>query len=71
MVVKKYEGNSGITIEIDEDRCIKSGECINVCPTNVFELVEGKSHAIHADECIECCACVDACPTKAIKHSSC
>ena len=70
MTVKKYEGISA-TIEIDEDKCIGAGECVNACPVNVFELVEGKAHAIRVDDCIECCACVDACPTKAIKHSSC
>ncbi len=68
MVIKKY---TGISIEIDEDKCIGAGECINVCPTNVFKIVKGKTHVKHIDECVECCACVDACPTKAIKHSSC
>ncbi|KCZ70988.1 NADH:ubiquinone oxidoreductase chain I-like protein [Candidatus Methanoperedens nitroreducens] len=69
MAVKKYE--AVVTIEIDEDKCIGAGECVNVCPTNVFDLVEGKSHATRVEDCIECCACVDACPTKAIKHSTC
>ncbi len=70
MVVKKYERND-VTIEIDEDKCIGAGECVNACPASVFELVEGKSHAIRIDDCTECCVCVDACPTSAIKHSSC
>lgn len=70
MVVKKYESKN-ITIEIDEDKCIKAEECINVCPVNVFDIIDDKSHATRVDDCIECCACVDACPTKAIKHSSC
>lgn len=68
--VKRYEGVSA-TIEIDEDKCIGVGECANVCPTGVFELIEGKSQAINVDDCIECCACVDACPAKAIKHDAC
>ena len=70
MVVKKYEGGN-VTIYVDEDLCIGSGECVNDCTANVFELVEGKAHAIRVDDCTECCVCVDACPTKAIKHSSC
>jgi len=70
MVVKKYEGPSW-TIEIDEEKCDADGECVNVCPTNVFEIVDGKSKATRVADCIECCACVDACHVKAIKHSSC
>ncbi len=72
MAVKKYESKAaGFTIEIDEDKCNADGECVNVCPTNVFEIIDGKSHAVRVDDCIECCACVDACPPKAIKHTSC
>ena len=72
MAVKKYESKAaGLTIEIDEDKCDADGECVNVCPTNVFEIIDGKSHAVRVDDCIECCACVDACPPKTIKHTSC
>ncbi len=72
MVTKKYESKSAaLTIEVDEDKCIGAGECVAVCPTNVYDLVEGKTKANRVDDCIECCACVDACPTKAIKHTSC
>jgi len=72
MAVKKYESKAaGLTIEIDEDKCNADGECVNVCPTNVFEIIDGKSHAVRVDDCIECCACVDACPPKAIKPTSC
>lgn len=70
MTIKKYEGNN-LTIEIDEEKCNGDGECVNVCPTSVYELIDGKSQAVLAEDCIECCACVDACPTKAIKHSTC
>jgi NAD-dependent dihydropyrimidine dehydrogenase PreA subunit len=70
MVIKKYESTNA-TIEIDEDKCIGAGECVNTCPVSVFEIVEGKAHATRIDDCTECCLCVDACPTKAIKHSSC
>ena len=70
MVIKKYESGD-ITIEIDEDLCRAAGECINVCPADVFEIVNDKATAPNVDECIECCLCVDACPVGAIKHSSC
>lgn len=72
MAVKKYENiDSGVTIQIDEDKCVGAGECVTACPVSVFELVEGKAHATRVEDCTECCMCVDACPVKAITHSSC
>lgn len=72
MTVKKYsdEGNS-FTIEVDEELCDAQEDCINVCPSSVYELVDGKAVPVRINECIECCQCVDACPRNAIKHSSC
>ncbi|MFQ6056471.1 MAG: ferredoxin family protein [Methanosarcinales archaeon] len=70
MVVKIY--NSGdITIKIDYDKCVGHGECVEICPVDVYELVDGKSTAPNIDECTECCLCVDACPENAIEHNSC
>ncbi len=67
-----------LTIEIDYDRCDGCGECVEVCPADVYELVcpaksKGveKAAAPNIAECIECCACVEACPLSAIVHSSC
>jgi len=70
MVVKEFTSDDW-TIKIDHEKCTGSAECINVCPSGVFELIDGKSHATKVDECVECCACVDACPTGAIEHTSC
>jgi NAD-dependent dihydropyrimidine dehydrogenase PreA subunit len=70
--IKTYESEEvGCTIKIDHDLCTGDNECVEVCPTEVYELVDGKSTAPNIDECIECCACVEACPTDAIEHSSC
>ncbi|MBI5254012.1 MAG: 4Fe-4S binding protein [Euryarchaeota archaeon] len=69
MAVKTYR--AAVTIKIDHDECIGAGECVNVCPSDVYELVNGKSTAPRVEDCVECCACVEACPTKAIEHSSC
>lgn len=70
MDIKVWEGDT-ITISIDYDKCNGSGECVTICPTNVYELVNEKSVAVDVDACIECCACVENCPTEAIEHSSC
>lgn len=72
MVVKKYDSQKlGITIEVDEVACEGIGDCVDVCPTDVYDLVDGKAVPTRIDACIECCQCVDACPKNAIKHSSC
>ena len=71
MTVKKWEKSDGATIEIDHEKCTGAGECVEVCPAEVFELVNGKSEAPGFEECFECCACVTSCPVEAIVHSSC
>lgn len=70
MVVKTYESEV-VTIKIDYDKCKGHGECVEVCPSQVYEMVKGKATAPRVEDCIECCACVEACPEKAIEHSSC
>ncbi len=70
MAVKEFKSEN-ITIKIDYEKCDGDGECVNVCPSSVYEVVDGKSVANNIEECIECCACVSACPNEAIEHSSC
>ncbi|MEX2719865.1 MAG: ferredoxin family protein [Candidatus Wukongarchaeota archaeon] len=60
-----------IDIMIDYDKCEGHAECVDVCPEDIYELVEGKAVPKNIDDCTECCKCVDACPTEAIEHSSC
>lgn len=70
--MRKYESKKiGVTIEVDYDKCTGVGQCVNVCPSNVYELVKGKTTCPNIDDCIQCCACQEACPTGAIKHHSC
>jgi len=70
MVIKTYKSDE-VTIEIDHDKCGGAGDCVDVCPSEVYEIIEGKSTAPNVEDCIQCCACVDACPVDAINHSAC
>ncbi len=53
-------------VNVDHDKCDGCEECINVCPTAVFELNDNKSNLVNPDECVGCMSCVEACPNQAI-----
>ena len=51
---------------VDVDKCTGCGECVDVCPVEVFELQDGKAIAVSAEECLGCESCVEVCPIEAI-----
>jgi len=72
MVTRSYGSKSlGVTIEIDHDKCEGAGDCAEICPAGVYEIVDEKSTATDVENCQGCCLCVDSCPVGAIKHSAC
>ena len=72
MAIKLWKSDTlGISIEIDYDKCAGHGNCVEECPSEVFDVVDGKATCPGVNDCIECCACVEACLESAIKHSSC
>ncbi|MHA2060845.1 MAG: 4Fe-4S dicluster domain-containing protein [Candidatus Sifarchaeia archaeon] len=58
-------------ITVDYDKCTGVGDCVDMCPVDMFEVKDGKAIVKNIDECTECCACVTACPNDAIEHTSC
>ena len=54
------------TVTVDKNKCDGDAVCVDICPMNVYELVDGKSEPVRADDCIMCMACVNACPQQAI-----
>ncbi|MFX1478223.1 MAG: hydrogenase iron-sulfur subunit, partial [Promethearchaeota archaeon] len=70
----------GITCQVNENKCIGCGRCIEICPYNAIELVEtnkqmglytsnyNKAHVIKA-VCMGCGTCMAECPASAITMS--
>jgi NAD-dependent dihydropyrimidine dehydrogenase PreA subunit len=53
-------------VKVDEEKCVGCGECVDVCPVEVFELKDEKSVPVNADECLGCESCIEVCEEDAI-----
>jgi NAD-dependent dihydropyrimidine dehydrogenase PreA subunit len=56
-------------VELVEDRCTGSAQCVLVCPKNVFEM-DGRRRKVRIarpDDCLRCGACVVQCPEDALQ----
>jgi NAD-dependent dihydropyrimidine dehydrogenase PreA subunit len=53
-------------IDVDKDKCTGCEECVNVCPSEVFEMQNGKSEPVNVDACVFCKSCEDGCPEGAV-----
>ncbi|WP_434512101.1 mercury methylation ferredoxin HgcB [Desulfitobacterium sp. AusDCA] len=56
-----------VTLKLNTERCTGCGQCLEVCPHQVFILSEGKTVINDKDRCIECGACVKNCPFNALE----
>jgi NAD-dependent dihydropyrimidine dehydrogenase PreA subunit len=64
--VKNLEETMGWTVTVGTDKCSGCGECVDVCPVEVYELQDGKSVAVNEEECLGCESCVEVCETNAL-----
>lgn len=53
-------------VTVDNDKCIGCGECIDICPVEVYELQDEKSVPVNAEECVGCESCIEVCEQEAI-----
>lgn len=58
------------TLRVFEDKCVRCGMCLEVCPHAVLSLNGGKVRIEDRDACMECGACARNCPTEAIAVKS-
>jgi NAD-dependent dihydropyrimidine dehydrogenase PreA subunit len=54
------------TLEFNPEACIGCGRCLEVCPHQVFSLLDNRAQVIDFDACMECGACAINCPADAI-----
>lgn len=52
--------------KIDPDRCVGSGGCVNACPEEVLQIVEGRAVLVNPLGCVGHGACASACGFSAI-----
>ena len=52
---------------ISKELCTKCKKCVNICPNNALEIVDGFPMLVHPEACTQCGICEDQCPPKAIK----
>ena len=39
-------------VTVDKDKCTGDGECADVCPVDVYQLIEGRAEPVNEDECL-------------------
>jgi ferredoxin len=59
-----------VTLNLDEEKCIGCGMCLEVCPHAVLSRTNGKVEITDRDACMECGACSQNCPVSAVTVQS-
>ena len=52
---------------VNPDKCNGCGNCVEICPSEVYKLESDKSKTVRPEDCIECWACVTQCPAESIQ----
>lgn len=52
--------------KIDVEKCEGCGNCVNLCPGDVFEMQDDKALVVREGDCLDCGSCAEECPGRAI-----
>jgi len=63
---KEVHSLMGWIVDIDTEKCNGDEECVNVCPSGVLEMQDGKATVVNIEECLGCESCVEVCTAEAI-----
>ncbi|MDR2406224.1 MAG: 4Fe-4S binding protein [Deltaproteobacteria bacterium] len=55
-----------MSILIELDKCVGCGNCVEICPGNILELVNKKVINPRPADCWGCAACLKSCPQVAL-----
>ena len=53
-------------VALDKEKCTGDEECVDICPMDVLEMVDGKAEVVNEEECEGCESCVEVCEVDAI-----
>lgn len=56
-------------IVIDEGKCTNCGECVKICPSEVYKFEGERVVVNNSSECSNCQSCVSVCEPNAINVS--
>jgi len=56
----------GYEVVVDPEKCEGCEECVEVCPVDVYEIIDDKSVPVNAEECLGCESCIEVCEHEAI-----
>ena len=56
-------------IAIDETKCNACGECVKICPVEIYKLEGNRVVVGSTDECSGCQSCISVCEPQAITIS--
>ena len=54
-----------VVVKWDENKCLRCGLCVGVCPFGALKLENGRI-VVDKNKCTDCGICVKACPVRAL-----
>jgi len=66
-IMEEKDFKGGVEVEINQEKCIKCGDCLELCRFGAVEFLNKEKFIIDDFSCEGCGLCFHACPVEAIK----